>query len=58
MTNSYLELCHIKNKYENLMCKYYKLQNDILNKEIAILNKQCKECEDKILALEHEFIFS
>lgn len=62
MTNSYLELFDIKYKceqrYEKLMWDYYKLQNEIVNKEIAILNKKCRECEYKIFTLEHEFIFS
>ena len=62
MTNSYTELLHIKTEYEKryeiLMCDYYKLENDILDKEIAILKKKHKECEDELFALEQEFIFS
>ena len=70
MTNSYSELLRVKNNYEEkyytLMCDYYDLQTEVLEKEISIVRKKeinmmkklYREYENELSILEHEFIFS
>ena len=70
MANSYSELLHMKNNYEvkyyTLMCDYYDLQTEVLEKEMSILRKKeinmlkrkYREYENELSLLEHEFIFS
>jgi len=70
MTKSYAELLHMKNDYEvkyyTLMCDYYDLQTEVLEKEISIVRKKeinmmkklYREYENELSILEHEFIFS
>ena len=70
MTKSYAELLHMKNDYEikyyTLMCDYYDLQTEVLEKEISIARKKeinmmkklYREYENELSILEHEFIFS
>ena len=62
MTKSYSELVRMKNnyeeKYDTLMCDYYALQTEVLEKEINMMKKKCREYDNEIFILEHEFIFS
>lgn len=63
MTKTYSDILYgvkieCEKRYDSLMCNYHELKTEILEKEIAILKKKHRECENELSILEHEFIFS